>query len=162
VAAGVLLKSARRWSRLPLPSLLVAPSCASDGPFVGAALLSLASCLLSSWGWNVCFDASDAGEPDLSREDPGLARIVIGTCGSPLLPFAFGCRAGEGDDAVLSRGALPVVWRAPVRCMICFAEDTGASLDLGSLGPLVARVLGTLAGDCGLGTGACCCLNAAC
>jgi hypothetical protein len=98
----------------------------------------------------------------LSRDDPGLARIVIGACGSLPLPFAFGCRAGEGDDAVLSRGALPGIWRAPVRCMICFAEDTGASLDLGSLGPLAARVLGTLAGDCGLGTGACCCFDTGC
>lgn len=43
--------------------------------------------------------------------------------------------------------------------MICFAEDTGASLDLGSLGPLEDRVLGTLAGECGLGMGARCCFG---
>ena len=144
---------------MPLPSLLAAPSCASEGPLVGTALLSLASCLLSNWGWNACFEASFAGDPDLSREEPGLARIVIGTCGSLAFAFAFGWRAGEGDDADLSRDALPCVWRPPVRCMICFADETGASLALGSLGPLEDRVLGTLAGDCGLGMGACCCFG---
>jgi hypothetical protein len=82
----------------------------------------------------------------------------MGACGSVAFDFAFGWRAGEGEDADLSRGVLPGVWRAPVRCMICFADDAGASLDLGSLGPLEDRVLGTLAGDCGLGMGACCCL----
>ena len=42
---------------------------------------------------------------------------------------------------------------------VCFAEDAGTSRDLGSLGPLEDRVLRTLAGDCGLGMGACCCFG---